>query len=258
MEFFSILHLPPLAASFNIVTIFFLFALKTSINPYELSLYIIPLHEVVSPEENLKTYKEKHILTRIKKRDFSLPFSGYWYVSQGNNGKLTHKREGHYAWDFIALDDSGSSHKNGGETLEDYYTFGLPVFAPAGGVVVKIVQNIPDNKPSEKNKEHRWGNYVIIKHDYDMFSEISHFKCNSIFVTENQSVEKGSFLGYCGNSGYSPEPHIHYQLQSEDFTGARTLPVEFSSYVIKSNPKEIFVERGVPQKGHITGNYNPI
>jgi hypothetical protein len=64
--------------------------------------------------------------------------------------------------------------------------------------------------------------------------EISHFSCKTIKVKEGQWVEKGEFLGLCGNSGYSPQPHIHIQVQSSEQEGSSTLPFSFTDYATGS------------------------
>jgi hypothetical protein len=43
-------------------------------------------------------------------------------------------------------------------------------------------------------------------------------------------VERGALLGLCGNSGYSPQPHIHIQAQATEQVGAPTLPFSFVAY----------------------------
>ena len=44
-------------------------------------------------------------------------------------------------------------------------------------------------------------------------------------------MEKGALLGMCGNSGYSPQPHLHVQVQATEQVGSYTLPFSFVSYV---------------------------
>jgi hypothetical protein len=62
--------------------------------------------------------------------------------------------------------------------------------------------------------------------------ELSHFAQDSIKVKEGDWVEKGAILGLCGNSGYSPQPHIHIQVQAAETLGAQTLQFSFVNYLI--------------------------
>ena len=57
-----------------------------------------------------------------------------------------------------------------------------------------------------------------------------HFAHRTIRVQEGQWVERGALLGLCGNSGYSAQPHIHVQVQTDARIGALTLPFSFVSY----------------------------
>jgi hypothetical protein len=41
----------------------------------------------------------------------------------------------------------------------------------------------------------------------------------------------GDIIAKCGNSGYSPEPHIHIQVQMYGVLGSRTLPFKFIDYI---------------------------
>ncbi|HIE26421.1 TPA: M23 family metallopeptidase [Candidatus Poribacteria bacterium] len=95
--------------------------------------------------------------------------------------------------------------------IEDYYAFGRPVLAPADGKVVKVVSKMEDNIPPKM--EPNAGNYVIIDHGHSEFSCFAHFKKDSITVKVGQEVRQGEVIGYCGNSGFSSGPHIHYHLQ---------------------------------------------
>jgi len=82
----------------------------------------------------------------------SLPFDGEWTVVQGGFLKV----ENHhlqslplsdgtaFAYDFVKLNDRNSSHDAGGRELSNYFSFGAPVLAPAGGRVVQVVNGIPD------------------------------------------------------------------------------------------------------------------
>ncbi len=63
-------------------------------------------------------------------------------------------------------------------------------------------------------------------------------------------VKRGQILGLCGNSGNSPEPHIHYQLQKGNKVGSETIEGKFSNYL---EDKEKIVE-GIPTKGSLMKN----
>ncbi len=252
--FWALYGIPAFTLPFNIVSLTMIYVL--GLLSYPLVAKIIRK----TPEETLDFY-----LTNINRfkgydRTLHLPFAGEWVVWQGFNGKWTHQGAWKYAYDFIITDEEGKSYSGEGLRLEDYYAYRKPVLSPVRGRIVKVINDIPDNPIGEVNRENNWGNLVIIYDERGFYVEISHFAQNSIKVKEGDWVEVGTFLGLCGNSGYSPQPHIHIQAQLTDFIGANTIPFSFVSYIsnniFHSNdlPKEnervepIFVDKSLDLK----------
>ena len=223
--FWALYGIPAFTLPFNLITLLFI---------YVLGIISFPLIAKVirkTPEETLDFYLTN--INRFKgyERTLFLPFSGKWAVWQGFNGKWTHKGAWKYAYDFVIVDENGKTYRNEGLNLEDYYAYRKPVLSPVRGRVVRVINDLPDNQIGEVDKENNWGNLVIIYDERGFYVEISHFAQNSIRVKEGDWVEIGSFLGLCGNSGYSPQPHIHIQVQLSDYIGAYTVPFSFVSYI---------------------------
>jgi len=230
------INLPPLVFAFNMVTLIFLFPLKML--PQATSsfrLIPIPLHIIKSPETNRRWYRRWSGQKNALKTVLTLPFMGEWSVLQGNHGEWTHKGVGQYAWDFVVRDERGHQASGFGNKIEDFYAYGLPVLAPAPGTIYAVENTVEDNPPQSANTERNWGNYVIIDHLNGEFSEISHFKQSSVIVVPGQKITRGQILGYCGNSGRSPVPHIHYQLQASPVVGSPTLHATFSEAIVNGN-----------------------
>jgi urea transporter len=250
MSLLSPFGLPPLAAPFNLSVLLLLHPLKSGfLNPEKLGLFPVSLINLKDPEESLREYIRKlkyggENLTRI-----TLPFFGKWKVEQGNNGKVTHYGKWKYAWDFVVTDHLGKTFRGYGLKLEDYYTYNLPVRAPAPGKVVRVIDHVPDNQPPKINLRDNWGNAVIIDHGNGEFSELSHFREGGIVVKEGDYVMRGALIGYCGNSGRSPEPHLHYNLQKKPEIGAETIKATFSNYIVTKKGADIMLSRGVPREG---------
>ncbi|MBT3251256.1 MAG: peptidoglycan DD-metalloendopeptidase family protein [Candidatus Marinimicrobia bacterium] len=225
----DIAGLPVLVFPFNLVAILMLApAKKLFQDGYHLKNVPVPLYLIKSPEANVRWFNRFRDYLNQQKTQISPPFLGEWTVLQGNNGEWTHKEKGKYAWDFVIRDTSGNQAKGFANSLEDYYAFGLPVLASAPGLVSAIENTIIDNPPGTASTEQNWGNYVIIDHQNGEFSEISHLKLGSVTVLPGQYVKRGQIIGYCGNSGRSPVPHIHYQLQKERSLGSETKAAAFS------------------------------
>lgn len=236
-------EIPSLVFAFNIITIIFLLPLKlppSSLQP--LRLNPVPLYLIKSPETNLKWYRRWVGINTRQRTILTFPFNGVWTVLQGNNGEWTHRAKGEYAWDFVVKDEKGLQAQGTGLSSTDFYAFGLPVLAPAPGTIVSVENRVVDNPPGEATTERNWGNYVIINHGFSEYSELSHFRQESITVYPGQIVQRGDIIGSCGNSGRSPVPHIHFQLQNTPKLGSDTIPSVFAEGLIN---------------GIISTNYNP-
>lgn len=225
---------------FNLVVLLFVTALHNRTKISGLSLVTI---QEFSPEKHHYNYYNN---TERFKRDtyihLGLPIIGEWFISQGYDGKITHR------------DEDGSSYKMPGYETEDYYCWDLPVIAPADGTVIEVVNDIEDNHIGKVNLENNWGNTVIIQHGEYLFSKISHFKKDTIQVEVGTFVKKGTLLGKCGSSGRSPEPHLHFQMQTTPYIGSKTLEHPISYYISKQNGRNIFKSFEIPEEGETVCN----
>lgn len=245
--------LSPLALPFNITVYLFLYALKLRASP---SLNVnLAVEGSMSPEENLRRH-HKALKQWRRSLTIALPFHGRWKVIQGIDGQFTHKEEWCFAYDFQAVDFTGKTYKSDGSTLDDYYSFGLPVIAPADGKIHSIKNNVPDNQIGRVNTKDNWGNYIIIEHAQNYYSCLAHLKQGSIKLMPGQEVKKGQIIAACGNSGRSPYPHIHIQFQALPQIGSPTISFEFSHFVI-INEYQTFVPQGIIMENSIVQNLMP-
>lgn len=165
------------------------------------------------------------------KTSLNLPFKGTWIVGNGGrNPELNNHHESksqRFAYDFL------KPHKGKGKALEDYGAFGSDVIAPAEGVVCQIVDGSVDIPPGDRDTFVYPGNMIVIDHQNGEWSVIAHFKHDSIKVEVGDAVKQGDLLGFCGNTGNTSEPHIHYHLQDNplmiDATG---LPAAFEKILV--------------------------
>jgi hypothetical protein len=141
--------------------------------------------------------------------------------------------------------------------LEDYYCYDKAVTAPADGVIAQVVNNVPDNQVGDVNTIDNWGNTVVIKHNDYLYSKLSHLKEGSVSVKEGQMVKFGTVLGRCGNSGRSPYPHLHFQLQSTPYIGSTTLEHPIASYIKEIDGKHELKLYDIPEKDDKLSNIKP-
>ena len=236
--FWALYNLPVFTLPFNAITLSIIYALGVVGYPF------VPAYVGQTPEETLDTYWTHRMRFQGSWRTLAPPFSGTWTVWQGFEGPWTHQGSWRYALDFVMTDAEGKTYQRDGRALEDYFAYRKPVLSPVRGRVVKVVRHLPDNPIGTVDRKNNWGNLVLLYDIRGFYVELSHFARESIRVKEGDWVERGTLLGLCGNSGYSPQPHIHLQVQATDQIGAATLPFSLASYV--SNGSR-FVARGVPE-----------
>lgn len=166
-------------------------------------------------------------------RTYRMPINKEWLVLWGGTNALLNYHypvlSQRYAYDLVIQRDE-STYKEYGDELEDYYAFNQKVVAPAEGKVVAIVDGLKDNPIGDVDTEHPAGNYVIIDHGNGEYSLLAHFKQGSILVKEGDFVYEGKWIGSCGNSGNSTEPHIHFQVMNDHhlFT-SESLQIQFTN-----------------------------
>lgn len=216
--------LPPYALPYNVVVLGTVYVLGLTAYP---GLARSPGR---TPEETLEYDMVNRLRFSEQHRTLFLPFSGGWTVWQGFDGKWTHQGNWRYAYDFVITDGDSKTYCGDGTRLEDYFCYRKPVLAPVSGRVAKVISNLPDHAIGQPDESDNWGNLVILQDPRGHFIELSHFAADSIRVQEGDRGEHGAMLGLCGNSGYSPQPHIHVQVQATDHVGDATLPFRFVSY----------------------------
>lgn len=169
------------------------------------------------------------------------PFFGSWEIYQGFDGPHTHKGQWRHALDFY-ITEQEQSFSGHGANLDDYFCFGLPVISPVHGEVVRAVDNLPDNAPGEVDVKNNWGNFILIRMANGLHALLAHLRQHSIKVAEGDRVTPGDQLAACGNSGRSPQPHVHLQVQREATLGSATQPFHLTSVLVRDEKDQLEYE----------------
>jgi len=258
-RFFGFFQLPVFSLPFSFVVILFVYFLTLRLNPSKLVLTPI---QYFSPEINLYTHNNnKERRPNFLYFPMHLPFWGEWTVTQGHNGKHTHKGDWSKAFDFMLVDGESKTYMSDGLFCENYYSYNKPVLAPGDGIVEEIVDYIVDNEPGKINTINNWGNTIIIRHLTGLYTQMSHLKKGSFKVSKGDFVKRGDILATCGNSGRSPEPHLHYQVQITPQVGSRPISYPFAYY---NDGKESITPKlhqfSIPSEGTLVSgiNTNPL
>jgi murein DD-endopeptidase MepM/ murein hydrolase activator NlpD len=142
--------------------------------------------------------------------------------------------------------------------FEDYYDYGADVLAAAGGRVIFVVNDQPQDpaamKQPQENQEEYFarlqtdqaarlakgatglaGNYVMIDHGDSEYSLYAHLQPGSVRVHIGDQVKSGDVIGKLGSSGNSTEPHLHFQVCDKgDPLMTDGIPVNFTNITIPS------------------------
>lgn len=201
----------------------------------------------------------------------SLPMKGKLVIMDGHDFYSHHRRVAlsilrkftggtvksnfnRYGMDFSVLGEDDNLRSMNEDELEKnydfhftdikkFYTHEAPVFAPADGEIVDIVDNLEDlyDTPFDSNSailENRikdlLGNYIVIKHNETEYSHLDHLQKGSCKVKLGDFVEEGEEIVKVGFSGASTVySHLHYQLlDGSDILNSKELPVKFSNILL--------------------------
>lgn len=205
--------------------------------------------------------KTREVSARLKAvihkpvNSYIFPLKGTWYVGAGADLHAHHRWVSfeEFALDLGQIDANGSTHKNQGIQVDDYYCFGRDVVAIAGGEVVSVENNHRDDnsflrQPHESQQDYdkrlqaaqfrimtknvylALGNYVVIRHKGEEYSCYAHLKQGTVVVKKGDRVKQGQVIGKVGHSGNSTEPHLHFQVNNgPDPLYSRGVPVKFSN-----------------------------
>ncbi len=250
---FNLFQLPVYSLPFNFMVLLFLYAFRLRSNRSSKMTEVIIQRQ--TPEENLysarvssERFRYAHLIP------VKLPFWGEWTVAQGYDGEFTHQDEWRFAWDFVITDAFNLQYSGEGLKPEDYYCFGKPVIAPADGEIVAIENEIDDNPIGKVNLVKNWGNTIVIKHTPYLYSQLSHLKKGSIKVKQGEHVKAGQIMGACGNSGRSPYPHLHFQLQATPSIGSKTIQYPISHYMVTKEKGKFLHQFQSPSQNDIVSN----
>jgi len=146
--------------------------------------------------------------------------------------------------------------------ITKFYTHKAPVYAPATGEIVELVDTLPDlyetrfdfdQAITQNRVKDLAGNYIVIKHNEPEYSHLFHLLKNSIKVSVGDHVSTGQMIAKIGFSGASTTySHLHYQLlDGADFLRANALPCRFSDVCLLNGKKSIRYEQTCIDTGDI-------
>lgn len=186
-----------------------------------------------------------------------VPINVRTQVRQGADGVLSHVGAWRYALDFQHPELPGQPRRRASDGAA---AWSPPVTAPAAGVVERVHDGIADNPLGLCDYVENWGNYVMLRLDQGNFALLAHLQQGSISARPGMRVEIGTPIGTVGNSGRSPIPHLHLQVQGSPDPGAPTLPFRLANYLSAADAEKPLLQwhsTGFPERGAVVAPAPP-
>ncbi len=104
-------------------------------------------------------------------------------------------------------------------------TAGTPIYSPADGIVV-----FAGRYPIKQSvRWWRYGNLVAVRNGDGFITLFGH--CDEVRVRTGQKVKQGENIATVGNTGWSTNPHLHYEVRKKDGEG-RFIPLDPRIYIL--------------------------
>jgi Peptidase family M23 len=159
-----------------------------------------------------------------------------------------------FAIDFHQAGPNNTCCNGPPQALRSWWSYDTPVLAAAPGVVVTIVDGLPDQDPVGTIKPgtvaEQTGNRIVQDIGGGRYVSYGHLKPGSIPATVRKGahLRTGQLIGRVGNSGNSSAPHLHFQVQDtpvvEDSVG---LPFVFDTQLLEGRTPEPVGDVTMPQ-----------
>jgi hypothetical protein len=138
-----------------------------------------------------------------------------------------------FAIDYVQINAGNGCCTGPVKELRSWPFFGAPVLAAAEGVVVEMVNDMPEQVPGEVkgiNARNAAGNHIIEDIGNGRYVLYAHLRTGSIpnGIAAGTSLKRGEKIGEIGNTGSSTAPHLHFQVMDRpSVLNATGLPFVF-------------------------------
>ncbi len=112
------------------------------------------------------------------------------------------------AWRWPAPGYKRISSRFGWRSWSNSYHKGIDIASPMGA---NIIASKGGKVVTSSYNEGGYGNYVIIDHGGGYMTVYGHLKTRLVSV--GQQVNGGQTVGYCGSTGRSNGPHLHFEIR---------------------------------------------
>ena len=95
-----------------------------------------------------------------------------------------------------------------------HFHTGLDIAAPRGALMGAAAPGtvlLATTSRDSNGNVAGYGNYVVIQHSNGFLTLYGHL--DRLLVVAGQQVAQGQVIGWCGSTGWSTGPHVHFELR---------------------------------------------
>jgi murein DD-endopeptidase MepM/ murein hydrolase activator NlpD len=105
---------------------------------------------------------------------------------------------------------------------------GTPIRAARDGTVIRTVENFSEGGTEERFKKR--ANLIFILHADGTIARYLHLQQGGVQVDAGDRVAAGDLIGFSGNTGYSHNPHLHFDvIRVDENLKRQTVDVRFAA-----------------------------
>ncbi|MCC1484998.1 M23 family metallopeptidase [Winogradskyella immobilis] len=175
----------------------------------------------MNPSSILKTYKYVGYYGVLNTKGYDTSYNHVYpfrktssKIIQGYNGDFSHKG----AFSSKSID----FELNVGDTI----------VASKPGIVIKMI--VKHDKQGTTAEYRDYGNYIMIYHKDNTFSQYVHLKQYANLVNVGDIVEANQPIALSGFTGWTTIPHLHFGVYEPTKTGLESIPIIIDSIPAKS------------------------
>lgn len=113
------------------------------------------------------------------------------------------------------------------KTLDFEMAVGDTIVASRAGVISII--SVEHNKQGATNAYRKYGNYMILYHEDNTFSQYVHLKQYGNLVEVGDTVKTNQPIALSGFTGWTTVPHLHFGVYKTTNTGLKSIPIRIDS-----------------------------
>lgn len=170
----------------------------------------------------LKTYQFKGYYGNLLTTEYDTLYNYSYPFINGYQSRIIQGYDGNFS----------HSGRFSSKTLDFDMKIGDTIVAARDGIVIKTVVKHKKQGTTEKYKD--YGNYIMIYHDDNTFSQYVHLKQYGNLVNVGDKVKKDQPIALSGFTGYTTIPHLHFGVYITTENGLQSVPITLDSIPAKT------------------------